>query len=82
MFYKCKCCGFYALPEESGGSDNICPICYWQDDFVQLKDSAFEGGANKVSLNQARKNYVLFAASEERFIGNVRKPRYHERPEN
>ena len=38
MLYKCECCGFYSLPEESAGNDYICPICYWQDDFVQLEE--------------------------------------------
>jgi len=82
MLYRCECCGFYSLPEESAGSDNICPVCYWQDDLVQLEDINFEGGANGVSLNKARKNYALFAASEDKFTGNVRKPLYHELPEN
>jgi len=59
MLYKCECCGFYSLPEESAGNDNICPVCYWQDDFVQLSDAYYEEGANKVSLNQARKNLAI-----------------------
>ena len=31
-------------------------------------------GANKVSLNTAKKNYKLFGATEERFINMVRQP--------
>ncbi|MCR4793285.1 MAG: Cys-tRNA(Pro) deacylase [Lachnospiraceae bacterium] len=70
--YRCPCCGFYTLPEPAGGSYNICPVCYWEDDAVQMDDEDFEGGANKVSLRQARKNYEDFGASEERFVELVR----------
>ena len=34
----------------------------------------FDGGANVVSLIEARKNYKNFRAIEERFISSVREP--------
>ena len=49
----CPCCGLYELSFAPGG-DDICGICKWQDDIVQLKDPEFTGGANDISLNQAR----------------------------
>ena len=70
--YRCPCCGFYTLPEPAGGNYNICPVCWWEDDPVQMDDEDFEGGANQVSLKQARKNYMVFGASDERFIDKVR----------
>lgn len=82
MLYKCECCGYYTLPEESIGNYNICPVCFWEDDIVQLEDPNFEGGANEESLNQARKNYNLFGASSRKFVDKVRKPFYEELPEN
>lgn len=72
MRFRCPCCGFYTLPEPAGGSYNICPVCWWEDDPVQMDDEDFEGGANKVSLRQAKKNYMAFGASDERFIDKVR----------
>ncbi len=43
------------------GSDvdrfDICDICGWQDDGVQNADPNYKGGANKMSLNEARKAY-------------------------
>lgn len=72
MRFRCPCCGFYTLPEPAGGSYNICPVCWWEDDPVQMDDEDFEGGANKVSLRQAKKNYMDFGASDERFIDKVR----------
>ena len=82
MLYKCECCGYFTLPEKSAGNYNICPVCFWEDDIVQLEDPNYQGGANEESLNQARKNYYIFKASSKRFIGNVRKPFEAELPEN
>jgi hypothetical protein len=47
---------------------------------VQYEDTDFEGGANKVSLNQARKNFSKFGASDVRFKDMVRPPNNEERP--
>jgi hypothetical protein len=41
----------------SYGTYNICNVCFWEDDGVQFHDIDYEGGANKVSLNQARQNF-------------------------
>ena len=79
MRYKCSCCGNYTLREES---DDICQVCYWQEDVVQREDPNFKGGANKESLNQARGNYVIFGAFNADFIDKVRKPSSEELPEN
>ena len=35
----------------------ICPVCGWQDDEVQNDEPDFEGGANDMSLNQAKEAY-------------------------
>lgn len=82
MQYKCRCCGNYTLPEPSNGTDFICPVCDWQDDYVQTHDPNFEGGANDESLNQARDNYKEYGAKSERHIGHSRKPLANELPEN
>ena len=79
MRYKCSCCGYYTLREES---DDICQVCAWQEDIVQRKDPDYVGGPNEASLNQAKENYILFGASSKRFIDRVRKPRPEEFPEN
>ena len=71
--YKCPCCGYYTLADK--GMWIICPVCYWEDDCEQADDPEFEGGANGISLNQARENYKKFGACEERFIESVRPPK-------
>ena len=80
MSYPCPCCGNLTLDEESPGSFDICPVCYWEDDLVQFNDPTYSGGANKVSLEVARKNYLEFGACEREFISLVRKPKLDEEP--
>ena len=47
---KCPCCGKTMVSEH-----DICEVCFWQNDPVQLYDPDFSGGANMMSLNEARK---------------------------
>ena len=58
----------------NAGSYDICPVCFWEDDPVQEDDPQFAGGAYDLCLEECRKNYRLYGACEERFLGNVRKP--------
>ena len=54
--HPCPVCGETLFGE--GGSYEICELCGWEDDPVQLADPEFRGGANQVSLNQARAAWV------------------------
>ncbi|WP_257667160.1 CPCC family cysteine-rich protein [Parapedobacter tibetensis] len=72
--YKCPCCGYYTLDQRPDNTFQICPVCYWEDDGVQLNDSDYEGGANRVSLNEAKRNFEKFGAIEKGFINQVRPP--------
>ena len=58
--------------EDAPGSDEICPVCFWQDDIVQLRWPDFGGGANRPSLIEAQENLDRFGAVEERFPQYVR----------
>jgi hypothetical protein len=53
---KCECCGFFTLPEDS--IFEICPLCGWQDDGVQNDDPDYAGGANELSLNEYRSQWL------------------------
>ena len=48
----CPCCGEHYFSEED--FFEICPVCGWEDDGLQRDEPDFEGGANVMSLNQAR----------------------------
>src|ERR1022692_454959 len=55
--FPCPCCGFQTLDEETPGSFDICTVCGWEDDKVQFDNPDFTGGANTMSLNEAKKAY-------------------------
>lgn len=69
--YTCPCCGYKTLEEEH--EYDICPICYWEDDWFQFK-YVDKTGANNVSLRKAQRNYLEFGACEERVLEFVRSP--------
>ena len=70
--HRCPCCDNFTFSESLGGTFEICPVCYWEDDNVQLSDPTFEGGANPESLNQARANYRAFGAVRKTVLEYVR----------
>lgn len=72
MKFTCPCCGYKTLSNPANGSYDICSVCFWEDDGVQLEDPDYEGGANRVSLRQAQKNFIKFGACEEEMISFVR----------
>ena len=53
----CLCCGHQTLSSKSVDYQ-ICSECHWEDDPVAYENPDFTGGANEVSLNQARRNYA------------------------
>ncbi|MBT0729893.1 CPCC family cysteine-rich protein [Rosenbergiella nectarea] len=54
--HLCPCCNKYEFSED--GSYEICPVCKWEDDPVQEEDPTYGGGANVMSLSEARKAYA------------------------
>jgi hypothetical protein len=72
--FACPCCGYKTFSHEPNGSYEICEVCYWEDDAIQLEDPDYEGGANPMSLRQAQCNFEQFGACEEAMLPNVRKP--------
>lgn len=58
MSYACPCCGSLTLGEQPPGTFEICPMCDWEDDYAQFIDLDLRGGANTMSLNQARKEFM------------------------
>ncbi len=71
--YPCPCCGYEVFGEPPGLHD-ICPICYWEDDIVQLAFPDLAGGANHCSLIEGQSAFAQSGACEEQFKENVRAP--------
>jgi hypothetical protein len=77
--YNCPCCGHRTLHERGG--DEICKVCFWQDDGQDDHDAdEVRGGPNKsLSLDQAQKNFAEYGASLPEFLKHVRPPTDDER---
>ena len=59
----CPCCGKYHFEEK--GAYEICPVCGWEDDPLQRREPDLAGGANTLSLNDARRKYAEEAKYDE-----------------
>ena len=78
MTYQCPCCSYFTFEKELDGTFEICPVCYWEDDWSQNQNPNLTGGANEISLIQAKKNFLIYGAIKPEFVGNVRDPRVEE----
>ena len=54
MSLACPSCGFRTIGEDFYGTYEICPVCGWEDDAVQLANPCSGGGANRESLAQCQ----------------------------
>ena len=73
--YPCPCCGYMVFGGPPG-SYEICPICFWEDDAVELEFATSEiGGANALPLARAQSNYARIGACDPRSGSHVRPPR-------
>lgn len=70
--YTCPCCGYQTL--NSKHEYDICPICFWEDDWYQADKPYIDGGANHISLYKAQINFRKFGAWHKESIKHVRKP--------
>ena len=72
--YPCPCCNFLTFEECPDGTFYICPVCFWEDDMVQNNDPLFVGGANGISLQEARTNFQKWGAIKSEYLEHVRAP--------
>lgn len=79
--FKCPCCGYFTLPEQPSNTFEICPVCFWEDDGLQYDNPDYTGGANKISLNEARRNYKELGVSDQKYMSKVRSPLAEEQAE-
>lgn len=60
--HVCPVCRKYYFSGK--GSYEICEECGWEDDPVQDEIHNYEGGANQLSVNEARLEYVMLSSGE------------------
>lgn len=74
MSYPCPACGLMAF-DELPGSYDLCPVCNWEDDGVQLRYPAMRGGANADSLFEYQQKVLKYLPARiEETKGHSRDP--------
>jgi hypothetical protein len=78
--FPCPCCGYLVFAEPPG-SYEVCSICFWEDDALQLEyATTLAGGANGVTLEEAQRTFAAHNVSERHLAAHVRPPgRFDER---
>lgn len=71
--HPCECCGYRTLDQPSGGTYQICPVCFWEDDRFPNEPCSIVD-SNGITLGEAQENFASFAAVSRDVIEDVRKP--------
>ena len=66
---QCPCCDYFTLDQR--GEHLICPVCFWEDDGLDVDQLDQRSGPNHISLREARENFRSFGACDERARGHV-----------
>ncbi len=53
--FVCPVCGQHTF--RTNCTDELCPVCSWGNDIIQNEDPTYEGGNNKLCLNDYRKQW-------------------------
>jgi hypothetical protein len=53
--HQCPACDHFTLPKRSGY--DICPVCFWEDDGLDLDKLDQISGPNHLTLREARENF-------------------------
>ena len=73
--FPCPCCG-HCVFRGPPGSHDVCPVCRWEDNLVQLRFPLMPGAANAVSLCQGQRNFLRFGVCDRRYAGPGRRAEY------
>ena len=66
---QCPCCDYFSL--SSQGEYEICNVCFWEDDGVNLGDLDQWSGPNHMTLRDARENFCRIGACDDRAVAHV-----------
>ena len=67
---QCPCCDFISLAER--GNYLICPICFWEDDGLDIYELDTPSGPNHgITLREGRANFESFGACQKEMLKHV-----------
>lgn len=66
---QCPCCDYVSLPERNNYL--ICPICFWEDDGIDIDRLDVQSGPNHMTLREGRANFQQIGACNEEMLKNV-----------
>jgi Cysteine-rich CPCC len=70
--FPCPACGFLTFSGRPGSYD-ICRLCGWEDDDVQLAHPRLRGGANSQSLVEAQMEAIRRHPREKKSLDNYQR---------
>lgn len=66
---QCPCCDYFTLTNR--GYYEICKICFWEDDGLDLTELKTHSGPNHMTLEEGRMNFLKFGACDEKSLKHV-----------
>jgi hypothetical protein len=67
--FQCPCCDYYTL--DARGRHIVCPVCFWEDDGIDLDDIDGTSSANHITLRLGRANFARLGAADEAAVSLV-----------
>ena len=68
----CPCCDYRTLAKRA--EYDICPVCFWEDDGVDLDELEQHSGPNHMTLSEGRDNFKALGACDEKSRQHVLPP--------
>lgn len=69
---RCEVCGLFTFDADTRGTFDVCEKCFWEDDEYHKNMNEPCGGPNgKLSVNQARKNYLKYGVCNKDMLPNT-----------
>lgn len=66
---QCPVCDYFSLPKR--GDYDICRICFWEDDGLDVDRLDVHSGPNHATLREARANFLRVGACDPKVRGSV-----------
>ena len=58
--HQCPCCDYFSL--HTRGEYDICKVCFWEDDGIDVDEPDEYSGPNHMTLREGRQNFLQVGA--------------------